>query len=153
MVLYEDKRFNLLELIEYLNNLENKSKVLEITLNGNEIQTSYNMNGKVIDLVVMEPTGNLGFAEEPYNYNNYLEGIGLQDILYDRFDLKICGWKEIDVYEMMLFIVRNEDVKFAFSIESEPDEIYEIENLEETLVALKEGLADGEEIEFFKAID
>ena len=154
MLLYEEMEFTLQELIIYLNNLENKSNVLELSFEGHEVKICYDVEyGDVNQLIVKEQLpGKEEETEFDFLRNCFDYGIITEKV----FSAKICGWKEISYLELISIILNNTVInnsvtKLAFQIEGSED-LYLIDGFDDlvkTINKFKEIYYDDEVI-FFK---
>lgn len=154
MLLYEEKKFSLEELIDYLNNLEQKSIVLDLMFGEKPVIVSYNIDDNKVDniIIVEEKNTTMRFPENDY-IDSYLT---YENILEQVFTVKICGWKEISYLEL-IDIILNEPTEIAFQITEKNDnideELFLIENIENFKEVIKELiLYDDYELVFFEKI-
>jgi len=156
MLLYEERKFTLQELIVYLNDLNNKSVVLDLKYGEHDIEVVYGIDSNNVQTLVVREDEDIDAGLDFLNYY-----CSYSNIDEEVFTAKVCGWKEISYLELLYIILKEEPDELAFQMDKADNgndmdkELFMVESMEalaQVMHKFKEIYYD-DEVVFFKAIE
>lgn len=152
MLIYNKKRYNIIELIKYLNSLEKKSLVT-ITYRGEDVVATYNVaSGDIEELYILH---NSPGTKIETKYNIMKICLDYKNICNIDFETSMLTWEEIGTLDLLVMMEDGDFNRIAFSVKEDFEGLYIIDdysNFWETIRDLSDEY-ESNEVKFFRKVN